>query len=122
MPQGSIKIQAQTRTLSSREYYIATKKYELQKGKNEATTTLAASTPAILIARRKLVLSSRTWIPRNQGILRFARSQSRSLKESMIFEAKSEAGFLVGKSSDTPALLASLSHEPENLQNEIGDA
>jgi hypothetical protein len=38
----------------------------------------------------------------------------------MIFEAKLEAGFLAGKSSHTPALLASLSHEPENLKNEMG--
>ena len=65
-------------------------------------------------------MSSRTRIPRNRGILRFDRPQSRALKESMIFEAKSEAGFLAGKSSHTPALLASLSHEPENLKNEMG--
>ena len=61
-------------------------------------------------------MSSHMQIPRNQGILHFARLQSQTLKESMIFEAKLEAGLLAGKSNHTPALLALLSHEPENLQ------
>ena len=81
---------------------------------------LVALTPAKLVARRKLTMSSRTQIPRNQGILHFACLRSRALKESMIFEAKLEAGFLAGKRHIIPALLASSSHERENLQMEMG--
>jgi hypothetical protein len=93
---------------------------KLLKGKNKATTMLVALTPAKLVARRKLTMSSRTQIPRNQGILHFACLRSRALKESMIFEAKLEAGFLAGKRHIIPALLASSSHERENLQMEMG--
>ena len=38
----------------------------------------------------------------------------------MIFEAKIGGRFFGGKSNHIPALLASLSHAPENLKNEMG--